>query len=250
MLLTIGSLNLDCLFEGPSFPSLMAHISRRHPKATPDDFIPGLIHYRPSLPPLSLLPQLPSLTQPHKYHAFEPILPFKGGVGNRNRKMVQRFCFKGRYPRVEAYEDKRGAGAAIQAIIENSKRLKYLPPNSAVGIKVEGGREDEEEEEPGTARTFVHLVDVIGSAKLASEQAKKEFGDDVEYSSMSGSSTSSSRSSPSIISSGSCNKAEYDTERDRVNPEMKVKGSQRLRLKIVRRDSGSSLGDSLYSEEC
>ncbi|WWC99770.1 hypothetical protein V866_006675 [Kwoniella sp. B9012] len=240
----------DCLFEGPSFPSLMAHISRRHPKATPDDFIPGLIHHRPTLPPLSRLPQLPSLTQPDKYHAFKLILPFRGGVGHRNRKMVQRNCFKGRYPRVEAYEDKRGAGAAIQAIIENSKRLQDLPPNSAVSIKIEGEREDEEEEEFGTARTMVQLVDVIGSAKLASEQAKKEFGDDIDYSASSDSSTASSRSSPSVSNSTSSDKAQYDTEQDMVNPEMKVKRSQRLRLKIVRRDSDSSLGDSLYSEEC
>ncbi|WWD09491.1 hypothetical protein V865_007615 [Kwoniella europaea PYCC6329] len=168
----------DCVFEGPSFPSLMAHISRRHPKATPDDFIPGLIHYQPTLPPLSRLPQLPSLTEPHRYHAFEPILPFRRGVGNRNRKMVQRNCFKGRYP------------------------------------------------------------------------AKKEFGDGIDYSASSDSSRASSRPSPSVSNSTSSDKAEYDTEQDMVNPEMKVKRSQRLRLKIVRRASGSSLGDSLYSEGC
>lgn len=46
----------DCLFEGTTFPSLMAHVSRRHPTATPDDFVPGLIHFKP---PLRTLPTLP-----------------------------------------------------------------------------------------------------------------------------------------------------------------------------------------------
>ncbi|RXK42482.1 hypothetical protein M231_00036 [Tremella mesenterica] len=52
----------NCLYEGSAFPELMAHIGRRHSTATPDDFVPGLIHHRPSyLPKKSELPSLPTI---------------------------------------------------------------------------------------------------------------------------------------------------------------------------------------------
>ncbi|WVQ82552.1 hypothetical protein IAT38_004681 [Cryptococcus sp. DSM 104549] len=54
----------DCLYEGPDFTALMAHIERRHPKNTPDDFVPGLRPYAPYIPPLERLPQLPAAPQP------------------------------------------------------------------------------------------------------------------------------------------------------------------------------------------
>ncbi|OCF31095.1 hypothetical protein I316_07226 [Kwoniella heveanensis BCC8398] len=175
----------NCLFQGPSFPSLMAHISRRHPDATPDDFVPGLIHFPPSIPPLSSLFQLPQPSAYEVVHWLKPIRPYSEGIGHRSRKMIMRNCMKGRYPRVDAYEDKRGAGAAIKAIIENAKRLNHVPPYSAVSVKIEGDQEldriggdgDVEDEEPGTARTIVELVDVQKSAKSATEAAKLEHSD-------------------------------------------------------------------------
>ncbi|WVF70548.1 hypothetical protein IAT40_005339 [Kwoniella sp. CBS 6097] len=171
----------NCLFQGPSFSSLMAHISRRHPNATPDDFVPGLIHFPPPIPPLSSLPQLPQPISHEVVHWLKPVLPHDEGIGHRNRKMVIRNCLKGRYPRVDAYKDKRGAGAAIKAIIENAKRLKHIPPQSAVSVKIEGEEdldnvaEHLDEEEPGTARTVIELVDVQKSARSATDAAKMEI---------------------------------------------------------------------------
>ncbi|WRT64220.1 uncharacterized protein IL334_001149 [Kwoniella shivajii] len=270
----------NCLFEGPTFPSLMAHIQRRHPKATPDDFVPGLIHQKPVLPPKTALPPLPSLDQPDNYHPLNPIQPFSGGIGNRNRKMVARSCFKGRYPRVEAYVDKRGAGAAIKAVVENSKRLRLAPPSSAVTVRMEGNTEDVVKEggtiseiEPGTARTLVELVDVLGSAKFATYKAKEEINGDSAGSgsySSSASDTScilkstslgsfpSSRSQRSsisdlnsVLSTETFEDLRVHSEQGQVvQTEMKsVKRSARLRLKVERQSSGSSGFFSPYSEE-
>ncbi|WVQ97374.1 hypothetical protein IAU59_004486 [Kwoniella sp. CBS 9459] len=176
----------NCLFQGPSFPSLMAHITRRHPDATPDDFVPGLIPFPPVVPPLSSLPKLPEPATYEVVHWLKPVTPYKGGIGHRNRKMVVRNCKKGRYPRVDAYEDKRGASAAIRAIIENAKRLRDVPPQFAIIVKREGEEirgitpgKSEDEEQPATARTVVELVDVQKTARSATDAAKMEYFDQI-----------------------------------------------------------------------
>jgi len=125
------SLTADCLFEGAKFPDLMAHIGRRHPTATPDDFVPGLIHHRPSyIPPESALPRLPRLVKLAAYNdtASSPFLcgdvrASMGEISSRVRRIVMRGCTSGRRPRKDHFVDKQGASAAIAAIIENSRRI-------------------------------------------------------------------------------------------------------------------------------
>ncbi|KAK8865987.1 hypothetical protein IAR55_001137 [Kwoniella newhampshirensis] len=175
----------DCLYEGPQFPDLMAHISRRHHHATPDDFVPGLIHHRPpNLPPESALPKLPPIERAGLHFMNCPVRPFSGGVGNRMRKMVRRSCHNvGRGPRKEMYEQKRGASVAISAILENSRRLQEvstkhndlesvpstLSKSLTIGIKQDADQQQSDER--------VALVDVFKSAKEATETAKREVFD-------------------------------------------------------------------------
>jgi hypothetical protein len=122
---------IDCAFEGPSFDELMAHIGRRHRKATPDDFVPGLIHhFPPSLPPASALPKLPDpvpITPSSYTHITSPTL-VEGQVrpyDNPSPKVVSlvgRKCFSQRKPLPEKYAKMKGASAAIAALIENVQR--------------------------------------------------------------------------------------------------------------------------------
>jgi hypothetical protein len=122
---------LDCAFEGPSFDELMAHIGRRHRKATPDDFVPGLIHhFPPSLPPASALPKLPDptpITPPPNTHITTPTM-VEGQVhpdedpSPKVVSLVGRKCFSQRKPLPEKYAKMKGASAAIAALIENVQR--------------------------------------------------------------------------------------------------------------------------------
>ncbi len=114
---------VDCLYEGPSFPELMAHIARRHPTATPDDFIPGLIHHRPIELPTSAskLPRLPHFANIHSDR--QAVAPYEAEVGVRTKRLVSKGCFSGRRPRKEDYEDKKGALVAIGAALENARRF-------------------------------------------------------------------------------------------------------------------------------
>ena len=183
----------------------MAHIGRRHPVSTPEDFVPGLIHHRPAfLPPLNKLPQLPSLARIHPNGDLDE--PFPGGLikpypaepGNKVKKLIARGSFSGRRPRKEDYADKRGASAAISAVIENSRRISEMnsheeleeegaqppPPKSAVSATVT----TKEAVDAG-----VDLVDVKKLARDAKEIAKKEAANDVVTEDSSSDSVSGSR---------------------------------------------------------
>lgn len=137
---------LDCLYEGAKFSELMAHIGRRHPTATPEHFVPGLIHHKPTgLPPKESLPRLPShaalgATAPsagEKSHT--DATPRASGcamseIGARTKRLVMRRCFAGARPKKEDYVEKAGAGAGIRAVIENARRLSAaVPPRTATG---------------------------------------------------------------------------------------------------------------------
>jgi hypothetical protein len=128
----------DCQFEGLTFASLVKHISRCHPTATPEDFVPGLIHHRPLYPPAqSELPPLPGHTTFPLAERLTPLVqPFSGVVGSRTIRAVKRGCIGGKRPRKVDWEDKVGAGAAIWAVVENAKRL------SAAGRSDEAERQD------------------------------------------------------------------------------------------------------------
>ena len=76
----------------------------------------------------------------------------------------------GRRPRKEHFEDKVGAGAAIGAVIENSRRLFAAPLDVDEGSgqtrEVVGeGDVEVSMPVPMTARTNVELVDVVTSAR-------------------------------------------------------------------------------------
>lgn len=202
---------LDCLYEGPKFPELMAHIGRRHPTATPEDFMPGLIHHKPLYLPSSIddLPKLPhfvSITGDLKStsHAKLNVRPYPTPTSLKVRNMVSKRCVSGRRPRKENFVDKRGANAAIGAMIENSRRISIVcqsatnPSEEAAGVA------------PSTATAAplsakdaaeigVQLVDIRKSVKEAKEVAKKEVSTDSvldtggHTSSASGDSRSSSR---------------------------------------------------------
>ena len=164
----------------------MAHIGRRHPKATPDDFVPGLIHHRPLYLPPSVgdLPKLPRyvVIRPDGDCITDPSTtcpPVKAyvGVGQRMVKKVEKGCFSGRRPRKDHFVDKQGAGAAISAAIENSRRISQAYASD------ESNQEGEQDGVPNSAKSIhvtteeatekgVDLVDIRRSANDAKEAAK------------------------------------------------------------------------------
>ena len=183
------ALTTDCLFEGAKFPDLMAHIGRRHPNATPDDFVPGLIHHRPSyIPPEEALPRLPRLVNlsPHSDKVSSPFLcgeisGSRGEISTKVRRIVMRGSTSGRRPRKEHFVDKQGASAAITAIIENSRRIfkAYHSARSAQEDGVEVALDPPRSANvPMTAAQAmeqgVALVDVRESEMEAMEDAKED----------------------------------------------------------------------------
>ncbi|WWC86329.1 uncharacterized protein L201_001202 [Kwoniella dendrophila CBS 6074] len=269
----------NCEYEGSNFELLMAHIDRRHPHCTRDDFVPGLIHQKPNLPPLSTLPPLPCLNdKPDKYHPLvDEIKPWSGGIDKRNRRMVIARCMKRKNPTgVDAFVDKKGAGAAIKVIIENARRLNTVSSNSSSALRniVENDllfANDEDKDNihvPDSEgmplnKTTIELVDVLGSAKLAAEEARKDLDIRSDYTDQSSnygiSSSTSGEISPASVLSFSTSEVGSSLSRPcsvdpkenhRQNPMVnKRKGSERLRLKLERSNSTSSYVDSLYSEE-
>jgi hypothetical protein len=171
----------------------MAHIGRRHPQATPDDFVPGLIHHRPVyLPPASSLPKLPGFVVLSRnpgagdvvtslFHCG-PVPGFQGDVSEKVRKQVKKGCVSsGRRPRKDHFVDKQGASAAIKALLENSRRISLvcLPDADSTDQKDSGI-----EVVPNTATSVVttmstdeavqkgvDLVDVRMSVKAAKDAA-------------------------------------------------------------------------------
>ena len=178
----------DCLYEGPNFAALLAHIDRRHPLATPDDFVPGLIHHRPSYLPESIsdLPQLPHLlilssTDDVHTSAFlsGDVPGFTGDIAVKTQNCVARRCMSGHRPRKDDFADKQGASAAISAAIENSRRISvaFHSINSGIEMDKQDGNVSElipsmpvsasEAEEQG-----VQIIDIKLSARRAREHAK------------------------------------------------------------------------------
>jgi len=155
----------DCLFEGPTFPSLMAHIQRRHKHSTPEDFVPGLVHHRPSyLPPLPPLPRLARIHSEEE-QAETLVRPYPKGPGVVSKRLVVRGCMSGRRPRKEDYDNKKRAMAAIGTIIENARQ----PAGERVPC------EQSKVDDPMTVKIAVNdarLMDPRDSAEGAMEMAK------------------------------------------------------------------------------
>ena len=175
----------DCLFEGPHFDDLVAHIGRRHPHATPDDFVPGLIHHRPIRLPRSVS-HLPTLPISCKISPFEEgvyVKPHPGDVSTKIKRLVESRCRSGRRPRKDDFADKVGASAAISAMVENSRRISLVVDARAGETK--DSLSTGEEAPPQTASSIpvtakeavemgVHLVDVGQSVRTAKDQARRE----------------------------------------------------------------------------
>jgi len=187
---------LDCAFEGPSFHELMAHIGRRHRKATPDDFVPGLIHHFPaSLPPASALPKLPDpapITPASHTHITTPTLA-NGRVqpdedpSPKVVSLVGRKCFSQRKPLPEKYAKMKGASAAIAALIENVQRERLSTraiPTSNLRLSLPNDEDASDATDPlqGSAqaglyhspqgKVLLDLIDVDAERKRAEKEGK------------------------------------------------------------------------------
>ncbi|KAI9635245.1 uncharacterized protein MKK02DRAFT_32711 [Dioszegia hungarica] len=125
----------DCLFEGPTFPSLMAHISRRHPLVTPDDFVPGLIHFEPpshTPPPLpeddTVIRPIPPYLLPGSHTPV--VLPYYGEP-SRSKSGASQTSLKVRVGRVSSLSSEGSVGTMTRS--ERSRRAK-----DALGKRVAG----------------------------------------------------------------------------------------------------------------
>lgn len=185
------TLKVDCLFQGDSFPSLMAHITRRHPAATPDDFVPGLIHHRPLGLPRSLLglPTLPHHARIHDIDTTDGVAqPFPGEPGVRAKRLVVRGCLSGRRPKKEDYEEKQRAMMAISTVIAGAQRMAPIVSGTSLDADKAVDKPAKEIDRPGheehlpawSARTTQgenELVNGGGNAVVAKEGVKSEKGD-------------------------------------------------------------------------
>ncbi|AFR98390.2 hypothetical protein CNAG_06163 [Cryptococcus neoformans var. grubii H99] len=150
-----------CEYNGHDFNQLMRHVGVIHATATPDDFIPGLVHFRPS----SLPSSSPSLTHPlpsDSLPVYEPLtqtiaLASYEAPGNRMKKWVSRRCRSGKWPRMHAgsmgYEIKKGTQVAIKVYTDNARSARLgLHPVNEEGLngdmekKVKEGKEEVEKE--------------------------------------------------------------------------------------------------------
>jgi hypothetical protein len=156
---------IDCAFEGPSFDELMAHIGRRHRKATPDDFVPGLIHhFPPHLPSKSALPELPTTPSifPTPSRPTNTPTLVDGQVqsfkdpSSKVVSLVGRKCFSQRKPLPDSYVKKQGALAAIGAVIENAHRERLSTraiPTSSLRQTLPNDEEANATPDPSTGNT-------------------------------------------------------------------------------------------------
>lgn len=187
---------LDCAFEGPSFDELMAHIGRRHRKATPDDFVPGLIHhFPPSLPPASALPKLsdstatnpPSHTRTAIPRSIEGQVQAYGDPSPKVVSLVGRKCFSQRKPLPDKYAKLKGASAAIAALIENAQRERLSTraiPTSSLRSSLPNDNEANDATDPihGSAQAGLYhslqgkplldLIDVEAERRRAEKEGK------------------------------------------------------------------------------
>jgi hypothetical protein len=158
----IDLLTLDCLYEGPGFQDLMAHISRRHPQATPDDFVPGLIHFRPPLPHHHDLPSLPGeilIVKPSQrdlrplvqqseeeeeggsYPVGEDLVVLRGCPSMKVSALVSKGCMSTRRrAKRDGWAEKKGDLAATGAVIDNcrlqSARTAHLQPQGEISTSL------------------------------------------------------------------------------------------------------------------
>ena len=187
----------------------MAHVGRRHRNATPDDFVPGLIHHFPSdLPSASALPKLPdcAISAPSQdTESARPIKspfsltkgqvrPFNHDPSPKTVSLVSRKCFSQKKPLPNDYAKTKGALAAIGAILENAQRerlsARAIPTsNLRRSIPDDEDANTNESSDPirGSAqqglyhslqahsRPLLDLLDVVAKKKRAERQAKNEI---------------------------------------------------------------------------
>jgi hypothetical protein len=188
----------------------MAHIGRRHRKATPDDFVPGLIHQPPpNLPPASALPRLPTSPVPSTAHlaasATNAIIapsridgqvqPFPDNASPKVTSLVGRKCFSQKKPLPDNYVKMKGAHAAIGAILENAQRESLSAraiPTSNLRRSIPGDEDADTDEisDPirGSARQgllyhsprgskvpILDLIDVHAEKKRGEREAKVQI---------------------------------------------------------------------------
>ena len=179
----------------------MAHIGRRHPNATPDDFVPGLIHHKPIYLPESVadLPKLPQMVALSNMEGVDDLKTsiflagdvkgHCGGISEKVQKQIRKGCIgSGRRPRKDHFVDMEAAKAAVEGMIENSKRL----------LSPDGPYETEDEAKPdsadvSTANTGldvavptineakphkVVLIDIKSYIRKAKERARKLISTD------------------------------------------------------------------------
>jgi hypothetical protein len=175
----------------------MSHIGRRHREATPDDFVPGLIHhFPPNLPPASALPKLPDCHSPYPKPPAQRSSPSAGpSIGSvrsagdcspRIVALVRKKCFAQKKPIPDHYVKKQGALAAISAIIDNCQReqlVSWSIPLSDLRMPNHKEEEGEEELDPideeeglytshGTSSMVLNMVDVTAERKRAGKEAR------------------------------------------------------------------------------
>jgi hypothetical protein len=184
----------------------MAHIGRRHRKATPDDFVPGFIHQPPpNLPPASALPKLPTsamsapvqITVSARSSATAPsrvdgqVQPFPDNASPKVISLVGRKCFSQKTPLPDNYVKMKGAHAAIGAILENAQRESLSAraiPTSNLRRSIPGDEDADTDEisDPirGSARQGLYysprglkvpildLIDVHAEKKRGEREAK------------------------------------------------------------------------------
>jgi hypothetical protein len=202
---TEWKLTVDCAYEGPSFDELMAHIGRRHRKATPDDFVPGLIHhFPPYLPPASALPKLPTETNlPHhrvtRSGSSTKITGAEGKIVKAYEQsaspsvvnLVAKLCFSGHKPLPDSFVRMKGALAAIGAIVNNAQRERLsadaiptshirhrIPgdPDAAEALlSIQGSKQDGLFHSSSTKLHLLDTIDVDAERKRAEREARAEI---------------------------------------------------------------------------
>lgn len=149
----------ECRFEGPDFPSLMAHIERRHPHCTPADFTPAVPRVSPpgSLDEPAPLPYFAPIGAEEKddremaNDGVTPIVrPASPEPDSRVEKLVQKGCISRLPPdaydvdnsRDKGWLDRRVAGLVIAAIGKSGRgqAVGYTAVNASTEVNVASQR--------------------------------------------------------------------------------------------------------------
>ncbi|ODN77874.1 hypothetical protein L202_04988 [Cryptococcus amylolentus CBS 6039] len=142
----------QCDFVGENFSHLVDHIESVHPSATPDDFIPGLIHFRPSSASLSkAFADVPTLPE----HAPLPDIismtaeSYTGGIGNRTKRKVASRCCSEKCPKMlpgQSAEAKKGKATRIMTlVVERARRRRLSDDSSDTRLEVDPVSRPEED---------------------------------------------------------------------------------------------------------